>query len=91
MKGLITGVLLAITSTYALAAKAEYKFYIKYNIENKRIISIRTDKNIPANIEEKCTEELLNGSVSKLLEASARGRTGTISLIYFCSHCVSPK
>ncbi|OEY93955.1 hypothetical protein BJD20_19690 [Acinetobacter proteolyticus] len=86
MKGLITGVLLAITSTYALAAKAEYRFYIKYNVENKRIVSIRTDKNTPSNIQEKCTEELLNGSVSRLLEASAKGKTGTIVLIYFCSH-----
>ncbi|WP_111828405.1 hypothetical protein [Acinetobacter colistiniresistens] len=86
MKGLITGVLLAITSTYALAAKTEYRFHIKYNVENKRIVSIRTDKNTPLNIREKCTEELLNGSVSKLLEASAKGKTGTINLTYFCSH-----
>ncbi|WP_159724672.1 hypothetical protein [Acinetobacter proteolyticus] len=84
-KIVISGILLAITSTYTLAAKGEYRFYIKYNVENKRIVSIRTDKNTPSTIQEKCTEELLNGSVSKLLEASAKGKTGTIGLIYFCS------
>ncbi|VXA58390.1 conserved hypothetical protein [Acinetobacter proteolyticus] len=86
MKRFITGALLAITCTYALAAKIEYKFYIRYNVENKRIISIKTDKNTPSNIQEKCTEELLNGSASKLLEASAKGKTGTVNLTYFCSH-----
>lgn len=85
MKGLITGVLLAITSTYALAAKGEYRLYIKYDVENKRIVSIKTDKNTPLTTQEKCTEELLNESVSKLLEASAKGKTGTINLTYFCS------
>ncbi|WP_335953302.1 hypothetical protein [Acinetobacter higginsii] len=84
MKGLITGVLLAITSTYALAEKVEYKFNIKYNIENKRIISIRAEKNTPANIQEKCTDELLKGNASKLLEEAAKGKSGTINLTYFC-------
>lgn len=81
----VAGVLL-IASTSTLAAKAEYKFYIKYNVENKRIISIRSEKNTPSNVQEKCTEEILNGKKSKLVEVAAKGKTGTINLTYFCSH-----
>ncbi|ENX64728.1 hypothetical protein F885_00004 [Acinetobacter higginsii] len=80
----IAGVLL-IASTSTLAAKAEYRFYIKYNIENKRIISIKAEKNTPADIQEKCTEELLKGNASKLLEGAAKGKIGTVNLTYFCS------
>lgn len=80
----ITGVLL-IASTSALAEKNEYKFFIKYNVENKKIISIKAEKDTPSNVQENCTEKILNRKKSKLLELAAKGKNGTANLTYFCS------
>ncbi len=85
MKGLITGALLVITSTYALAAKTEYKFSIKYNVENKKVVSIKSEKNIPENIQQECTERILSNKEEKMFEVIAKGKTGIINLTYICS------
>ncbi|MCI3881271.1 hypothetical protein [Acinetobacter higginsii] len=108
MKGLITGVLLAITSTYTPASpntmtKAELekyyaqfknyktpqgeenKFYIKYDVSNKKILEVHSlDMDIKK--QKTCVEKLFSGKEEKKLELMAKGKTGKINLIYYCSH-----
>lgn len=106
MKGLITGVLLAVTSTYTLANPIEMskeelkkyyaqfegrktpegeenKFYIKYDVRNKKILEVHSlDMDIKK--QETCVEKLFSGKEAKKLEEMAKGKTGIIQLIYYC-------
>ncbi|OEY94970.1 hypothetical protein BJD20_16375 [Acinetobacter proteolyticus] len=107
MKKVITGVLLAITSTYALASPTgmskeelkkyyaqfegrktpkgeENKFYIKYDVSNKKILEAYSlDMDIKK--QERCADRLFSGKEAKKLELMAKGKTGKINLIYYCS------
>ncbi|OBY72356.1 hypothetical protein [Acinetobacter gyllenbergii] len=93
MKGLITGVLLAVTSTYALAEikipktpkGQENKYYVKYDTKNKKIVQVGTyESSLEAH--KKCTDALFKGKDAKKLEEMAKGKTGIVELIYYCRH-----
>jgi hypothetical protein len=64
--------------------KYENKMLIKYDTKKEENIngsSMDYDKK-----QEKCADRLFTGKEAKKLEKMAKGKTGIVELIYYCSH-----
>jgi len=62
----------------------ENKFYIKYDVSNKKILEAYSlDMDIKK--QERCADRLFSGKETKKLELMAKGKIGLNDLIYYCS------
>lgn len=65
--------------------KYENKMLIKYDTKKKKIL-MASSMDYDIKKQEKCADRLFTGKEAKKLEKMAKGKTGIVELIYYCSH-----
>lgn len=58
---------------------------IKYDTKKKKIL-MASSMDYDIKKQEKCADRLFTGKEAKKLEKMAKGKTGIVELIYYCSH-----